>query len=61
MNYAPIVRIILRYIVGAAFMGSTSIGEQLAADPDIVMAGAIALGAIIEATYAIAVRKGWTT
>lgn len=61
MNYAPIIRIILRYVVGAAFMGSAALGERLATDPDIVMAGSILLGAIVEATYAMAVRRGWAT
>ena len=59
MNYAPIVRIILRYAVGAGFMGSIAIGERLSADPDLVAAGAVVLGAIVETTYALAVRKGW--
>ena len=58
MNYAPIARIVLRYIVGAGLMGSEQIGEQLAADPDIVFSTALAVGAAVEAAYAWAKRKG---
>ena len=61
MNYAPIARIALRYLVGAAFMGSAEIGAQLAADPDLVSMAALGIGAAVEAGYALAVRKGWST
>lgn len=61
MTYGPIIRIVLRYIVGAGLMGSHAIGEQLAADPDIVMIGALALGAVVEFFYAMARRKGGAT
>ena len=59
MTYAPIVRIIIRYGVGAV-IGMTQ-AEQLAADADIVTIGALALGAGVESIYALAKRKGWTT
>ena len=59
MNYAPIARIILRYLVGAAFMGSAALGEQLAADPDLVSMGAVGIAAVVEGAYAMAVKKGW--
>lgn len=52
IDYAPIVRIILRYIAGGLFMGSAAVGEQLAADPDLVMLGSLALAAVVEAIYA---------
>jgi hypothetical protein len=61
MDFAPIARIILRYIIGAAFMGSDQIGAQLSADPDLVMMLAAGIGATVEATYAFAKRKGWAT
>lgn len=61
MNYAPIARIILRYAVGAGVMGSAKIGEQLAADPDLVATGAVLIGVAVEAGYAVAKRKGWAT
>lgn len=61
MNYAPIARIILRYLIGGVFVGSAAVGERLAADPDLVAMGAIALGAIVETAYAYARRKGLAT
>ena len=61
MNYAPIARIVLRYVVGAGLLGSSVIGDQLAADPDIVFFASLALGAMVEAGYALAKRKGWAT
>lgn len=61
MDYGPIVRIILRYIVGAAAFGSAQLGEQLAADPDVVLMGSLALGAVVEAAYVYAKRKGKAT
>lgn len=54
MDWAPIVRIILRYVIGAGIMGSQQIGEQLAADPDLVVAGSLLLGAIVEGFYVYA-------
>lgn len=59
MNGA-IARIILRYVVGAVIMGSHQIGEQLATDPDLVMAVGGLVGLGIEVTYALAKRKGWS-
>lgn len=59
MNYAPIARIILRYLVGA-IVGLAQ-GNMLAADPDLVTVTALAIGAAVEAAYALAKRKGWTT
>lgn len=59
MNYAPIVRIILRYLVGAVIGASQA--EILAGDPDVVTVLALALGAIVEVLYAFAKRKGWAT
>lgn len=61
MDYAPIARIILRYILGAAFMGSDEIGMQLAADPDLVMTATVVIGAAVEVIYAFAKKKGWAT
>lgn len=58
MNGA-IARIVLRYLIGGLFFGSAQIGEQLAADPDIVMAFAAVLGIGVEFAYALAKRKGW--
>lgn len=60
MNGA-IARIILRYAVGMAFAGSSIIGDQLATDPDIVMAVSALIGVLVEGVYVIARRKGWAT
>lgn len=60
-QYAPFARIILRYLVGAGVMGSAAIGEQLAADPDLVMAASVAIGAIVEGFYTFARKTGGTT
>lgn len=54
-------RIILRYLVGAAFAGSPLIGEQLATDPDIVMVVSAAIGVAVEWAYVMAKRRGWVT
>lgn len=59
MNYAPIARILIRYGVGAVI--GMAQAEQLAADADVVTVAALALGAAVEAVYAMAKRKGWTT
>jgi hypothetical protein len=61
MEYAPIARIILRYLVGAGVMGSTQIGDYLAADPDLVLYLSVGVGAAVEGVYAYAKRKGWRT
>ena len=59
MNFGPIVRIILRYGVG--YVLGAEIGEQLAADPDVVAVGALAVGAAVEAFYAYAKKSGGKT
>jgi len=61
MTYGPIARVALRYIVGAAIMGSPVIGEELAADPDLVAVLALAIGAAVEVFYVMAKRNGWST
>lgn len=61
MNYGPLARIILRYVVGAGLAGSQTIGDQLAADPDLVFYVSLGAGAVVEGAYALAKRKGWAT
>jgi len=61
MNFAPLARIVLRYIVGAGLMGSQHIGDTLATDPDLVLMLSVGIGIAVEAGYAIAKRKGWAT
>ena len=57
MNFAPYARIILRYGIG--YLAGSGVGNALAMDPDAVLALSLALGAAVEAAYAIAKRKGW--
>jgi hypothetical protein len=56
---APVIRIVLRYGVGAVV--GMEIGGMLAGDPDIVMLLAAGVGAATEAAYVFAKRRGWTT
>lgn len=64
MSYAPIARIVLRYIVGAAVMYGligAETGEYLAVDPDLTLVVGSAIGAIVEVAYAYAKKRGWAT
>ena len=54
-------RIILRYLVGAAFARSPLIGDQLATDPDIVMVVSAVIGVSVEGAYVVAKLRGWVT
>lgn len=58
-QYAPIARIVVRYIVG--FIIGAAQGDMLAADPDVITFVALGIGAAVEAAYAFAKRKGWAT
>lgn len=60
-NYSPFARIALRYIVGGLIMGSDTVGEMLASDPDLVIVTAAVMGAAVEAWYARAKKKGGAT
>lgn len=61
MDYAPIVRIILRYGMGGTFAGAGAIGAVLAADPDVIRAGSMLIAGAVEAAYWFAKRNGWAT
>jgi hypothetical protein len=56
---AVTARIILRYGVG--LLAGLAYSEQLAADPDVVMALAALIGVATEAAYALARKYGWAT
>jgi hypothetical protein len=56
---AAIARIVIRYAVG--LVAGLAYGNQLAADPDIVMALAALVGAATEGVYALAKKYGWAT
>lgn len=57
-DYAPIARIVLRYLVGAVI--GVEGGSLLAGDPDVVLYIALGIGVVVEAIYALAKRNGWT-
>jgi len=57
MSYAPIARIILRYIVGL-IVGADA-ANLLAGDPDVVSVVALGIGLAVEVVYAFAVKRGW--
>jgi hypothetical protein len=56
---AVVARILLRYGVG--LVAGLAYGNQLAADPDIVVALAALVGVATEAAYALARKYGWAT
>lgn len=57
MQYSPIARIIIRYIVGAIIGADAA--DALAGDPDIITVAALAIGAAVEVIYSQAVKRGW--
>lgn len=59
IEYTPIARIVLRYVVGAV-IGAAQ-GGLLADDPDLVTVVAAGIGALVEVAYVIAKRRGWAT
>jgi len=59
MNYAPYVRIAIRYIVGIVIGADAA--NILAADPEIVTLVAAGVGLAVEFVYNFAKKKGWAT
>jgi len=59
IEYTPIARIVLRYVVGAV-IGAAQ-GGMLASDPDLVTIVAAGIGGLVEVAYVIAKRRGWAT
>lgn len=57
MQFAPIARILIRYVVG--LMIGVDLADTLAGDPDVVTVVALALGAAVEFAYSMAVKYGW--
>ncbi|MCA0338248.1 MAG: hypothetical protein LCH99_00770 [Proteobacteria bacterium] len=61
---AVIARIALRYLaaslVTAGYLDA-DLGNQIGADPDLIMLVGLALGAGVEMAYAAAKRLGWAT
>jgi hypothetical protein len=56
---APIIRILLRYVVGGLMMGSIAMGEQFAADPDIVITLSAVVGLAVEGFWIASRKLGW--
>ena len=59
MDYAPWARIVLRYGIG--YFAGSEMGEQLTANPDLVMALSVAMGAAVEWIYVLAKNRGGKT
>jgi hypothetical protein len=59
MDYAPIARIIIRYVVGLVI--GMDAAETLQGDPDVVTMIAAGIGLVVEVAYGMAKRKGWAT
>jgi hypothetical protein len=61
---AVIARIALRYLAAALVTAGyldADLGNQIGADPDLIMLVGLALGAGVEMAYAAARRLGWAT
>lgn len=61
---AVIARILLRYAAGALVAAGymdADLGNQIGADPDILMIVGAALGVAVELAFAFAKRRGWAT
>ena len=59
MDYAPLARIGVRYIVGLVLGANAA--EIIAGDPDIIALVAAGIGVAVEAVYVFAKKKGWAT
>ncbi len=61
---AVIARIALRYLAAALVTAGyldADLGNQIGADPDLIMLVGLALGAGVEMAYAVAKKMRWTT
>lgn len=61
---AVISRILLRYAAAAlvtAGLLDADVGQQIGADPDVLILVGGAVGLAVEMTYAVARRLGWAT
>lgn len=61
---AIIARIILRYAAGALVAAGyldAELGQQIGADPDLLIIVGGALGIGVELAYAFAKKRGWAT
>lgn len=61
---AVIARIALRYLAAALVTAGyldADLGNQIGADPDLIMLVGLALGAGVEMAYAVAKKMRWST
>ncbi len=61
---AVIARIALRYLAAALVTAGyldADLGNQIGADPDLIMLVGLALGAGVEMAYAVAKKMRWAT
>lgn len=61
---AVIARIALRYLAAALVTAGyldADLGNQIGADPDLIMLIGLALGAGVEMAYAVAKKMRWAT
>lgn len=61
---AVVSRIALRYLAAALVTAGyldADLGNQISADPDLLMLLGLAIGAGVEMAYAAAKRLGWAT
>lgn len=61
---AVLSRIALRYIAAALVTAGyldADLGQQIGADPDLIMLAGFGLGGGVEMAYAAAKRLGWAT
>lgn len=63
MEFGPVARIFVRYVVGA--IAGASVTDAVLADSDlmnvITVLVAAVVGALVERLYAIAKQRGWAT
>lgn len=61
---AVLARIAMRYLAAALVTAGyldADLGQQIGADPDILILAGAAIGLAVEMAYAAAKRLGWTT
>ncbi len=63
MDYAPIARIVARYVIGV--VAGAAVSDAVLNDPDLMNMLTMGITAVasyaVEKIYAIAKRKGWAT
>jgi len=60
-QYAPYIRILLRYFAAAGFFGASTFGQALQTDPQFLQIVSAMLAGAVEGAYMWAKRKGMQT